>query len=162
MFQSSCFRTPFGSQSFHGRQTLLKSFFQDVYRNFPLILDKLSEKTSLFFWCESLGVFGKTLDADHMDSRHNWGKLPQYVKTPLSQTGKTFSAIFIGFLQSTQNFGDLKKNDQVYSLNSLEVIVSEKCGCLNAWKLLFQNTLRESKCWRVSSTAEIFLAAPVF
>ena len=32
-----------------------------------------------------LRLFGKTLTADHIDSRHNWDKLPKQVQTSLSQ-----------------------------------------------------------------------------
>ena len=49
-----------------------------------------------------------------------------------------------------------KKKDQLGSLNMLEVIESGKCGYLNAWKLRFWNTLRESTCSRVPNIAEIY------
>ena len=84
MPESSCFRTLFRSESVHGKQTVLKSFWRDVYPNFPLIQDNLSQKRSLFVRCEILGLFGNTLAADQMYSPHNWGKLPQHVKTSLS------------------------------------------------------------------------------
>ena len=95
--ETSCFGTPFGSQSSHRKQTLLKSVWHDLYPNFPLILDKLSQKKSLFLWCEMLRVLGKTLAADHKYSRENWLNFPQHVKTPLSQKRKPFFPIFIGF-----------------------------------------------------------------
>ena len=96
--ESSFFRTPFGSETVHGRKALLKSVFQDVYPNFPSIQEKLSQKTSLFIRCEILGNFSNTLAASHMYSRHNWGKFTQHVKTALSQKRKTFFVIFIAFL----------------------------------------------------------------
>ena len=153
MVESSCLRTPFGSQSSDGKQTLLKSVWHDLYPNFPLILEKLSQKTCLFVPFEILGMFGNTLAADDMYSRHNWAKFPQHVKTPLSQKQKTFSEIFIAFLEFTQNFAHFEKRGQLYGLNSWEVIVSEKCGCLNARKLLFRNTLLEWKCSWERNTA---------
>ena len=162
MPKSSCFRTRFQSQSVHGTQTPLKAVLQHVYPNFLLILDKLSQKTSLFVGYEIWRLFGNTLAVDHMHSRDNWGKFPQHFKTQSSQKAKTFFEIFIAFLESTQNFAHFGKKVLLYSLNSWEVIDYEKSGCLNAWKLLFQNTLRQSKCWRVPNTTEIFLAAPVF
>ena len=90
MHESSCFRTIFACQSVDGCKTLLKSFWQQVYANFPLIQEKLGQKTAALVRCEILGLFGNRLAADHMYSRHYWGKFPQDVKTPLSQKGKTF------------------------------------------------------------------------
>ena len=159
--ESSCFRTLFRSQSVHGRQRLLKFVWQDVYPNFPLIQDKLSKKTSLLVRSEIFELFGNTFAADHIYSRHNWGKFTQHVKCPLSQKEKTFFGIFIAFFQSTEIFAHFVKKGQLYSLSSWEVIDSEKFGCFNARKLLFQSTLRQSKCWRVPNTAEMFLAAPL-
>ena len=52
-----------------------------------------------------------------------------------------------------------KKKDQVHSVNILQVIGSEKCGCLNDRKLLIWNTLQESTFSRVQNTAEIYMAA---
>ena len=54
---------------------------------------------------------------------------------------------------------DFEKKDQRYTLNIWEVIDSEKCGYLNAQKLLFQNTLPESTCSQVLNTAERTMAA---
>ena len=157
MPESSCFKTLFCSQSVHGTQTLLKCVWQSVHTNFPLIYEKLSQKTSGFVPCKMLGLFGNTLAADHMDSRHTWGKFPQQVKIPLSQKEKKLFRIFIAFLQSTQNFAHSEKKCQLYSLNSWEVIGSKKCGCLNTWKLLLQNAIPHSNCSQESNTAEICL-----
>ena len=49
---------------------------------------------------------------------------------------------------------DFELKDQLYSLNISEVSVSEKCGYLNVGKLLFQNTIRDSTCSRVLSSAD--------
>ena len=56
---------------------------------------------------------------------------------PLSQKQPTFSGLFNAFLQSTKNFANFEKKDQLQSLNISEVIESEKCGYLNARKHLF-------------------------
>ena len=48
-----------------------------------------------------LALFGNTMTADYMYSRHNWEKFLQHIETPLSQKLETFSAIFIVFLEST-------------------------------------------------------------
>ena len=52
----------------------------------------------------------------------------------------------------------IEKNDQLYSLNTLETIHSKICGYLNGRKLLFQNTLPESMRSRAPSTDEICTA----
>ena len=54
-----------------------------------------------------------------------------------------------------RNDAHFQKKDQLLSLNISEVIHSKKCGYLNARKLLFQNTLRESTCSRDANTAVI-------
>ena len=71
MPKSSCFRTTFGNQSVHGSQTLTRSARQHFYPKFPLIQDKLSEKTSLLVRSKILRLFGKTVTADYMYYRHN-------------------------------------------------------------------------------------------
>ena len=60
-----------------------------------------------------------------------------------------------------QNFKHFEKKGELYSLNSWEVIDSKKRRWLNARKLLFQNTLPESKCSPDGNTAEISLAGPL-
>ena len=159
MPESSCFRTPFPSQSVHRSQKLLKSERQHFYPNSPLIQHILSYKRSLLVRSEILGLFGNTLAPDHMYSRRNSEKFPQQVKTPLSEKRKTVPAICIAFLQSTRNFVHFGTGDELHRLNIWEVIDSEKCGDLNAPKLLFQNTILESKCSGVPNTAEIRTAA---
>ena len=52
-----------------------------------------------------------------------------------------------------------EKKDQLYKFNISEVIDSEKCGYLNARKLLFQNTLPESTWSRVLNTANLIMVA---
>ena len=47
------------------------------------------------------------------------------------------------------------------SLTIFEVTDSKICAYLNAKKLLFQNTLRESTCSRVPNTTEICTGAPL-
>ena len=72
-----------------------------------------------------------------MHSRYNWENLSQHVQRPLFQKEETFSEIFIIFFESSQNFAHFEKKDQGHSLNIYEIIESEKCVHLNAWKLLF-------------------------
>ena len=77
MTESSCFKKPFEILHVHGSQTLLKPALQHFYPNFPLIQKKLSWKTSLFFRSEILGLFGNTLTANYMYSRHGSEKFMQ-------------------------------------------------------------------------------------
>ena len=54
------------------------------------------------------------------------------------------------------------KKDQLHNVNILDVIESDKCGYLNARKLLFKNTLGESTCSLVPKNVEIYAAALLF
>ena len=144
MPKSSFFRRNFRNQRVHGSQTLTKSARQHFYPKFLLIQDKLSDETSLLVRSEILRLFGKTVTDDHMYYRHNWHQFRQQIQTPLSPKVKIVSQIFFAFLKSTENFAYFQEKDQLHSLNILEVIDSERCGYLNARKLLFQNTVRES------------------
>ena len=137
---SSCFRSPFASQRVHESQTLLERALQHLHPNFPLIQEKLSSKTSLLIRSEILGLFGQTLTADLMYSRHICQKLWQKVQTLLSQKRGTFSRIFIAFMESPQNFAHFQKKDQLHSLNISKDINPHKCCYFISPKLLFQNT----------------------
>ena len=161
MPESSCFRTLLHSQSVHGCQTLLKFVWHHVYPNFPLIQNKLNQKASLLVRFEIVWLFGNRLAADHMYSGHNWGKSLKQVKIrSISKPETICQKIYCKFTIYTE-FCSFWKKGQLYSLNSWEVTDSEKCGFLNARKLLFQNTLPQSKCSGERNTAEIFLAAPL-
>ena len=74
--------------------------------------------------------------------------------TDIISRRKTFSRIFIAFSESGQNFVHFEKKDQLYSSNITQISDSGKCCYLDAGKLLFQNTLRESTCSRVLNTAD--------
>ena len=158
MFERSCFKTPFQSKRVHLSQTLLKSARQDFYRNFPVTKDRLTWKTSLSVRSEISVLFVNTSNVDHRYSRNNCGSFVQYLQRPLTQKQETFSGILIIFLDSTQNFADFQKKDQVHSLIICEIIESQKCVDVNARKLLFNNALRESMCSRVPDTVEICTA----
>ena len=143
MIVSSCFRTPFASKRVHGSETLLEPALKHFNLSFPLIQDKLSWKRSIFVRFGILELFGNTLTADHMYSRHRQKKLQQQVQTRLSQKRRTFPGIFIAFSESTQNVAHFEKKDQLQSLNISEVIDPDKCGYFNGPKLLFQKTFRQ-------------------
>ena len=55
----------------------------------------------------------------------------------LFQKGRTFSGIFIAFMESTQDFTHFEKKDRLHSLKIFEVIELDNCGYFNAPKLLF-------------------------
>ena len=97
----------------------------------------MSWKISILLRSEILGLFGNTLIADHMYSRHRCEKLRQKVQTVLSQKERPFPQSFFGVPESTQNFAPFEKRDQLDSLNISEVIDPNKCGYFNVRKLLF-------------------------
>ena len=75
--ESSCFRTPFGSQRVKWSETLLKSALRHFYGNFPLISTKLSCVLCLLVGSEILGPFSDMLTANQRCSFQNWEKFPQ-------------------------------------------------------------------------------------
>ena len=162
MPESSCFRTPFESQPVHVSVTLLKYERQNFCPNFPIIKEKLNQKTSLSVRPEISVLFVNTLTADHMYSGHNLENLSQHVQRPLSQKRKPFSGKFIEFLECSENFAYFQKKDKVHSLNICKVIQFQKCVDVNARKLLFKNTLPGSTHSCVSNTVEICTAGLLF
>ena len=86
---------------------------------------------------EILGVFRNTLLADHIYSPHRCEKLLQQVQMLLSQKRRTFSKIFIAFLESTQNIAHSERKDQFHRLDISEVTEQDKCSYFNARKFLF-------------------------
>ena len=75
------------------------------WKTSPLVRSKISE------------TFRNTLTADSMYSRHRCENLHQQAQTLLSQKWKTFSGIFIAFLESSRNFPHFENEDQLHSLN---------------------------------------------
>ena len=155
MAKRSCFRTSFESQSVCGFQTLLKSGRNRFYPDFPLIQDELSLKRSFWIRSKMERLFVNTLTVDPVYSPHRWEEFPKAVQRQLSWKPRKSSHIFVAFLKSTWNFAHFEKKDQLDGSNILELINSEKCASLNAKKVLFQNTLRESKCSRVPHTSQV-------
>ena len=83
-----------------------------------------------------------------------WRKFAKKVPLPLSEQRKTFSGIFIAFLEDAQNSLHFAKKDRLYSSNISEVSDFGKCCYLYARNLLFQNTLLESTWSRVLNNAD--------
>ena len=113
----------------------------------------MRSKTFPLVRSELLGLFANRFTADRMYSRHIWKKLHHQVQLLLSQKRKTFSSIFIAFLESTQNFAHFDQNDQLHSLNISEVIDPDKCGYFNIRNVLFNNTLCQYTCLRITNTS---------
>ena len=70
----------------------------------------------------------------------------QPIQMQLSKKRKTFCKIFIGVAKFTQNFENFEKKDEPHSLCFAEIVVYERRGYLDVYKVLFQNTLRQSTC----------------
>ena len=66
----------------------------------------------------------------------------QQFEAPLSKKKKTFSGFFIAFLKCALNLEHLEKKDEYSSLVISRIIVSERGGYLNVYKVLLQNTIR--------------------
>ena len=58
-------------------------------------------------------------------------KLPQQFQTPLSQKQKTFSWLFIAFLENALNLEHFQRKDEYPSLIISEIIDPERRGYLN-------------------------------
>ena len=139
---------------------LSKSPRLHFYPTFPVLWDKLSQKTSFLFRSKILGLFDNTLTVNHIYFRHNWGKFPQQVQMPLSQKKNILSDFFCIF-EMYVKFCAFWKKGSLYSFTTMEVLDSKKCRCLNGSKLLFQSFLRKSSRSRIPSTDEICAAALV-
>ena len=109
MTVSSCFRTPFDSKRVHGSQIPPQTALQHYSPNFPLIHDKLRWKTSLLVRCEILGLFGNTLTADHIYSRHRWKKFPQQVQLYYLKSGDYFLQFLLRFWNARKILPIFKK-----------------------------------------------------
>ena len=86
--------------------------------------------------------------------------IPEFLRVPLplSEKRKTFFQTFIPFFDDALNSVHFEKRDPIYKSNIWEVNDSGKCAYMNARKLLFQSTLRESTCSRVLNTADTTMA----
>ena len=71
---------------------------------------KSSNNASLLITSEILGLFGKRLTADQMNSLHNRDKLEDQFQTPLFPQRKTFSELFFAFSNLNKTLHILKEN----------------------------------------------------
>ena len=88
-------------------------------------------RKSALFKYEVLGLIVNRLTADDKYSRRNIQNLTQDLQTALSQKQKTFSGIFITYLNSITNSEALAKKVESASLSISEIIDAEKSGYLN-------------------------------
>ena len=82
-------------------------------------------------WYEILRPFVNGLTADDKYSGSNMQNLSQQFQMPLSQKEKTFSGLFIAFLECAWNLEHFQKKDEYPSLIISEIIDAEKRGYLN-------------------------------
>ena len=82
-------------------------------------------------WYEILRPFVNGLTADDKYSGSNMQNLSQQFQTPLSQKEKTFSGLFIAFLECAWNLEHFQKKDEYPSLIISEIIDAERRGYLN-------------------------------
>ena len=88
-------------------------------------------RESALFKFEILGLIVNRLTADDKYSRRNIQNLTQETQTAISQKQKTFSGIFITYLESITNSGAFVKKVECASLSISEIIDAEKSGYLN-------------------------------
>ena len=82
-------------------------------------------------WYEILRPFVNGLTADDKYSGSKMQNLSQQFQTPLSQKEKTFSGLFIAFLECAWNLEHFQKKDEYPSLIISEIIDAERRGYLN-------------------------------
>ena len=93
--------------------------------------NKLKWRKSALFKFEILGLIVNRLTADDKYSRCNIQNLTQETQTAISQKQKTFSGIFITYLESITNSEAFVKKVESASLSICEIIDAEKSGYLN-------------------------------
>ena len=93
--------------------------------------NKLKWRKSALFKFEILGLIVNRLTADDKYSRRNIQNLTQETQTAISQKQKTFSGIFITYLESLTNSEAFVKKVESASLSICEIIDAEKSGYLN-------------------------------
>ena len=89
-----------------------------------------------------LRLFVNTLTADKKYSPCNVRNFALQVQTHLYKKEKTFSGFFIAFLKCAWNLEYFGKKHEYLSLIISEMIVCERGGYLNVYKVLLQKTMR--------------------
>ena len=88
-------------------------------------------RKSALFKFKILGLIVNRLTADDKYSRRNIQNLTQETQTAISQKQKTFSGIFITYLEPITNSEAFVKKVESASLSICEIIDAEKSGYLN-------------------------------
>ena len=147
MPENSYLRTPSRNEPVKGSKTRLKSAWQHFQHNVTLISTKLSYLSWVIVESELLGSLFTTLTVDHIYSCDNWQKVSPITSSNaiIFKTIKILSKFYCIFKIYIKFWAFLEKLYH-HSFNMSDIIDSEKCGYLNALKLLFQNTLWKSTC----------------
>ena len=91
----------------------------------------MSWTKSAFVRYEILILFVNTLSTDDKYSRRNMLNFTQQLEALLSQKEKTFSLLFLSFLEYALNLEQLERKDEYPSLVISRIIDSEIGGYLN-------------------------------
>ena len=91
----------------------------------------MSWTKSAFVRYEILILFVNTLTTDDKYSRRNMLNFTQQLEALLSQKEKTFSLLFLAFLEYALNLEQLERKDEYPSLVISRIIDSEIGGYLN-------------------------------
>ena len=137
MSKRPSFMQRFRRQHVNGSQTLLRSVWNKIHSNLPLIWERRSTKRLVLVRSEFLGQFVNTLNQEN---------LSQQVPMQTSLKVKTCSRFFIAFLKSTLNFEYFERKDQCHSLSISEIINCETGSYLNVQKAIFHATLPQITC----------------
>ena len=107
--KKSRFLTRFHCQHVKVSQSLAKSPWEHVYPVFSSFWYKLIWKMSPRLFCEILGVFLNKLTADPKYPLEDWENMKLPMQMQLSKKRKTFSELFVSFLESTSNIKHFEK-----------------------------------------------------
>ena len=109
------FRRSFHKQHMKVSQKLLKYPWENVYEVFLSFWEKLISKMSPLLLPEILLVFLNRLTAEAKYPIEDWENLPLPMQMELSDKQKTFSQVFVLFLESTSNIKHFEKKDDGHS-----------------------------------------------
>ena len=108
-------KTPFGSESVKGSQTLVKSEREHFHHIFSSLLENLIWKISPLVICQMVGWFCNTLTANDKYPVWDCENLSSPIQTELCLKRKTISHFFVPFLEYTSNFKHFENNDDRHS-----------------------------------------------
>ena len=109
------FRACFDSQHVKPSQRLAKSPWERLDNPFTSFSGKLISKMSPLVLGEILGVFLNTLTDDAKHPVQDCENLQLPIQMQLSEKRKTFSELFVPYLESTSNFNLFQRKDDRHS-----------------------------------------------